>query len=142
MPAVFGPVERLTRTSIHSAQSDGLIANETATIAAVAPSAIARFRHSRRTANHSSPTPGVTFVSSTNAHVAGHRNPTTIATAMNAWMLPIATSMNTGGSSITRPSHRPLSQRNATTIAAVHSPAKIGQGSQCSGQIAWVNAGE
>src|SRR4029078_6684853 len=84
MPAVFGPVEWLTRTSIHSAQSDGLVANDTATIAAVAPSTIARLRHSRRTANHSTPTPGVTFVSSTNAHVAGHRKPTTLSIALHA----------------------------------------------------------
>jgi hypothetical protein len=38
---------------------------------AVAPSAIASERHSRRTTNQSNPTPGVIFVSTTNDHVHG-----------------------------------------------------------------------
>src|SRR5262245_38969304 len=59
------------RESIHSCQSCGAITNVTAEMAAVAPRAIARLRHSRRTANHRRPTPGVTLVSNTNDHVHG-----------------------------------------------------------------------
>ena len=50
------------------------------TIAAVAPSAKASARHSRRTANHSTPMPGVTFVMNISVHDADQRKPTTIAT--------------------------------------------------------------
>ena len=50
-------------------------------------------RHSRRSTNHSSPTPGVIFVSSTNAQVHGQRNPHTIATASSSEMLPPAISI-------------------------------------------------
>ena len=49
--------------------------NETATMAAVAPSAMPSCRHSRRTTNHSRPTPQVGLVSSTNDHVQGCRKP-------------------------------------------------------------------
>ena len=56
--------------------------------AAVAPSAIARFRHSRRTANQSRPMPGVTLVSRMSAQAAGQRKPTTMATASRSEMLP------------------------------------------------------
>ena len=59
------------RLSTHSNQADGMITNETRATAAVAPIAIPSERHSRRTANHSSPTPGVTFVRRMKAHAAG-----------------------------------------------------------------------
>ena len=55
----------------HSVHRAGARANETTPIAAVAPRAIASCRHSRRNANQSTPTAGVTFVRNTNAHVAG-----------------------------------------------------------------------
>ena len=58
-----------------------------ATTAPVTPSAIASARHSRRTANQSSPIPGVTLVSSTNPHVHGYRKPSTIAAAIHRWIL-------------------------------------------------------
>ena len=45
-------------SAIQSRQTSGANTNETAAIAAVVPSAIASARHSRRTANHSRPTPG------------------------------------------------------------------------------------
>ena len=57
-------------------------------MAAVTPRAIASARHSRRTANQTSPIPGVTFVRMTKAHVHGYRKPSTIAAAMSRWMLP------------------------------------------------------
>ena len=44
---------------------------EIATIAAVTARAVPNWRHCRRKANHNRPTPGVTFVSSTQAHEAG-----------------------------------------------------------------------
>ena len=47
------------------------ISRDTATSAAVQPSAIASGRHSRRTANQTSPTPGVTLVRSTNDQATG-----------------------------------------------------------------------
>ena len=40
-------------------------------MAAVTPNAMASARHSRRTANHSSPMPGVTLVNSISDHVHG-----------------------------------------------------------------------
>ena len=53
-----GPVAfELVRNLTHSNQALGAIANETAVIKAVAPSAQASDRHSRRTTNHSSETP-------------------------------------------------------------------------------------
>ncbi len=55
----------------HSRHSCAFRTSETATIAPVTPSAIPSARHSRRTANHSSPIPGVTLVSSTKPHVHG-----------------------------------------------------------------------
>ena len=70
-----------------------MTAKDTATIAAVEPSAIARGRHSRRTANQSRPTPGEILVRSTNAQAAGNRKPTTIATVSSRWMLPPAISI-------------------------------------------------
>ena len=70
-----------------------MIANETATTTAVPPRAIARLRHSRRTTNHSSPTPGVIFVSSTIDQVHGQRKPSTMAAARTRWTLPPASSM-------------------------------------------------
>ena len=69
-----------------------MITAETAMTAAVAPSAIPRFRHSRRTANQSRPIPGETLVSRMSAQTAGQRKPTTIATASNNEMLPPASS--------------------------------------------------
>ena len=74
--------------------ASGWNAAETATMATVAPSAIARDRHSRRTANHSSPTPGVILVSSTKDQAAGHLNPSTIATATSNSILPPQISIN------------------------------------------------
>ena len=58
----------------------------------VAPSAIARLRHSRRTANQISPIPGETLVSRMSAQAAGQRKPRTIATASRSEMLPPASS--------------------------------------------------
>ena len=57
---------RSTRTT-----AGGRCASETATIAAVTPRAIASERHSRRAANQTRPSPGVTLVSSTKAQVHG-----------------------------------------------------------------------
>src|SRR3954447_25056122 len=59
------------RTENHSAQAAGMKTADTAMTPSVAPRAIPSDRHSPRTANQSRPIPGVTFVSSTNAQVAG-----------------------------------------------------------------------
>ena len=80
------------RTLSHSSQAPGMMTTEIAMTAAVAPSAIPRFRHSRRTANQSRPIPGVTLVSRMSAQAAGQRKPTTIATASSSEMLPPASS--------------------------------------------------
>src|SRR5450631_1532207 len=61
----------LVITPIHSSQARESTARETATIAAVAPRAMASDRHSRRTANHSRPIPGVTLVSRMSDQAAG-----------------------------------------------------------------------
>ncbi len=67
-----GPVElELIRNLTQSNHAPGAIANETAAIAAVAPSAIPSDRHSRRTTNQSSETPGVTLVSNAIDQSAG-----------------------------------------------------------------------
>ena len=63
-------------------------AAETSTMAAVVTPATASDRHSRRTANHSSPSPGVTLVSTGSAHVPANRNPATTAAASRIVMLP------------------------------------------------------
>ena len=54
---------------------------------------MARDRHSRRSANHSSATPGVILVRITNAQVHGRLNPATIATASSSVTLPPAISI-------------------------------------------------
>ena len=74
--------------SMNSRQSCGARTNETAVTAAVAPSAIASCRHSRRNANQARPMPGVIFVRRTTDQVAGHRKPTTIASAIRRLTLP------------------------------------------------------
>src|SRR5215203_1943488 len=59
------------RTSIQSSQAPGMMTAETATMAAVVPSAMASERHSPRTTNHSRPMPGVILVNRTKVHAAG-----------------------------------------------------------------------
>ena len=63
------------RTPIQSTHAHGMIAADVATTMTVAPSAIARLRHSRRTANQISPIPGETLVSRMSAQAAGQRKP-------------------------------------------------------------------
>ena len=61
--------------------------------------AVASAVHSRRTANQTSPTPGVTLVSCTNDQVPAHRKPSTIAAASSRWMFPMRISWLTGRAS-------------------------------------------
>ncbi len=115
-----------------SRHASGINAIDTRAMAAVAPSAIASCRHSRRSTNHSSPTPGVIFVSSTSAHVHGQRNPATIATASTSDTLPPAISM----APTTSPSSNssgPVSTNTAAIRIAVHTPTNAGHGSRSSG---------
>src|SRR5439155_306454 len=93
-------------TSTHVRHSSGSSTNEPAAMTAVAPSAIASARHSRRTANQRRPTPGVTFVNSTIDHAAGQRNPSTIAAASKSEMFPPATSIAVNGKSRPATSNR------------------------------------
>ena len=79
--ALPAPLASARRRSVQRAQADGSSTYETAAIATVAPIAIASDRHSRRTRNQRTPTPGVTFVRNISAQAAGQRKPTTIATA-------------------------------------------------------------
>ncbi len=99
-----------------------------ATMTAVAPSAMPSARHSRRTANHSSPTPGVTFVSSIRAHIQGYRKPSRMAAAYNRWTLPTMHSNSTGGSGSTHHQSRPASQTTMATWRAVQPSRNTGQG--------------
>ena len=131
----------LTRTETQSAQAHGIIAQETPATAAVAPSAIPRLRHSRRTANQSRPMPGVTFVRSTRPQAAGQRNPMTMATASSSEMLP-PTSSSAARSTPTANRRGPVRNRTASSSRAVHTPKKTGHGSSVSGAIAWRKAGE
>ena len=118
-----------------------MTANETATIAAVEPRAIARGRHSRRTANQSRPTPGEILVRSTNAQAAGNRKPTTIATVSSRWMLPPAISI----APMSRPRAKnrgPHRYQTAPMRIAVHTAMKTCHGRAVSGETSWRNAGE
>ena len=85
-----GTASRLSTTKrTNASQVPGAIANVTATIAAVAPSATARLRHSRRTAYHTSDT-GTSFVrSGTTDHTGDSRMDATTAAAMMIWMFPM-----------------------------------------------------
>ena len=67
----IGLLDSAMSSSIHSRHIQGASRNDTPAMIAVAPRAMARERHSRRTANQTRPMPGVTLVSSTNDHVQG-----------------------------------------------------------------------
>ena len=60
-----------TRSASHCRHASGATTKETAETTTVAPTASPSDRHSRRTANHSSPIPGVTFVNSGRAQAMG-----------------------------------------------------------------------
>lgn len=129
------------RTSIQVGHGDGVSAKETATMAAVAHRAIASARHSRRTRNHRRPMPGVILVRSTKDHVAGHRNPSTIATASRREMLP---PMISAAATTTPPSSssRPVSQATQARRIAVQAATNMDHGSRPSGQTSCAKAGE
>src|SRR5919106_6864093 len=86
----------------HSSHAPGTRMNEIALIASVTPSATARYRHSRRAANHARPTPGVIFVSSRKLHAAGQRKTNTRAAAMKIAMFPYQMFTKTGEYSVGR----------------------------------------
>src|ERR1035437_2214446 len=85
------------RTPIHSAHRPGARIMVGTAIAAVTPSATDSFRHSPRNANHRTPTPGVTLVSSANDQSAGQRRPNTATSARKTWMFARVISDATGG---------------------------------------------
>ena len=115
-PGSTRPLSTVSRAS-HASQVPGLSTNETAAMTAVVPSAMARLRHWRRAANHARHTPGVTLVSSTNAHAAGCDSPTTSATASNRLMLPARISNATNGTrNSTAPKPRPSHARASSRI--------------------------
>lgn len=101
------PVALPMSTPIQSAHRLGAARNDALTTRPVTTSAVDSGRHSRRTANHSKPTPGVTLVSSTNDHDPACRKPTTIAAARKRWTLPSISSTSTGGARITSGVHLP-----------------------------------
>ena len=113
-------------------QSDhhsGLSANEAAASAAVTPRAMARFRHSRRTANQRSPTPGVTFVRSGIAHSHGRPKPRTIAAVTTTLNWPISSSREIGKRRISQiRGHGRPSQAASPTIVAAQRAMKTGWG--------------
>ncbi len=84
-PAV--PVSPRSRAT-HSNHRFGSRTNEATAMTAVVARAIANDRHSRRTANQRTPTPGVIFVSSRNDQAYGQRKPSTMAAPSIRWMLP------------------------------------------------------
>ena len=93
-------------------------------MAAVSPSTMPRFRHSRRTRNQTSPTPGVTLVKMPNTQNAGYRNPSTIIAASSRWMFPWNSSSATGGNARTHRNRRPPSQRAVANSTADHNQRK------------------
>ena len=129
------------RTAIQSAHAQGMIAAEVATTMAVAPMAIARLRHSRRTANQMSPIPGETLVSRISAQAAGQRKPSTMATARRSEMLPPASSAD-ASTTPTRNRRGPVRNRTASSRIAVHTPTNASHGRCCSGDTSCRNAGE
>ncbi len=82
------PVSRL----IHSRHRSGTVRTDTATMAAVTPSAIPNRRHSPRTACHTTPIPGVTLVRKANAQAPAPqgraRSARNTIPARKTWMLP------------------------------------------------------
>ena len=110
-------------------------------MAAVAPSAIASSRHSRRTTNHSKPMPGVIFVSSTSAHIHGQRNASTMAAASRRWMLPPASSI-APSTMPTANQRRPVSTYVAPSRIAVQAAMNACHGSTRMGCSNCRNAGE
>jgi hypothetical protein len=130
-------------TPIHSLHSPGARANDAATMAVVAPNAIASDRHSRRTANHSRPIPGVIFVRRTIDQVHGQRNPRTIAPARSRETFPPATSIAVNGKSSAARSRRgPARNRTALRSSAVQAAMNACHGRAGSGETSWRNAGE
>jgi len=111
---------------IQSNQRPGAKTNDRPTTRSVAPTAIVRDRHSRRTANHSSPTPGVTFVRRMNAQAAGYRKPTTIASAMSISMLPRMMSMPTTTVASAPISHQRVTATRAAPRIAYQTARKTG----------------
>ena len=128
-------------TSPHSNQASGSVTKDTATIRAVAPSAMASCRHSPRTTNHKSPIPGVIFVSSTSAQVAGQRKPSTIAAARSRWMLPPASSIRLRTTPMVN-HFRPVSRNTAASRIPVQIAMKACHGSTRIGCRSCRNAGE
>ncbi len=116
----------------HSDQSCGAKTKLTAAIVPATPTAIASWRHSRRTTNHRRPTPEVALVSRMTAHEAGCAKPMTIAAAMNRWMLPWYSSSATGGNARRARLQRPPSQMTVATMTAIHSHRKTHHGKAAS----------
>ena len=119
-------------TSTHSNHASG---RSRTTRPRSAPSPPARWTAAAtrpRTTNHSSPMPGVIFVSSTSAQVAGQRNPSTIAAARSRWMLPPASSIRPRTTPDGEPlaagehEHGPSRIPVQTAMKACHGSARIG----------------
>ena len=125
----------------HSSQSDGAMTNETPAMTAVAPSAIARFLHSRRATNQSSPIPGVTFVRRTNDHAAGLRKPTTMAAASRISMLPRYPSQTIGKKMSSASDHRRPSHATASARTTNQPIANAGHGRKWKIEKSWAIAG-
>ena len=142
-PPTSGPDRRWTsgRRS-HSSHAPGTIAAETAMTAAVAPSAMPRFRHSPRTANQSKPIPGVTLVNRMSAQTrAGQRK---LDDDRDRQQQRDVAAGQFGG----REQHADREQPRARQVADGHhqdrrpDPRKATQGERLSGAMACRNAGE
>src|ERR1035437_5812913 len=96
------------------------MANDTAEIIAVAPRAQASDRHSRRTTNQSSETPGVTFVSRPMDHRAGYSKPRTHTVARSRFTLPWYSSSGTGRKTSQTNAMRLVSQTRLTMRKLAH----------------------
>ena len=125
----------------HSAHSPGVSTAVTAITASVAAIARLKPNHSRRTANHRMPRPGVTFVSSGKAHANERPKPMTMAAASRMVMLPPQISGKASSSSGRKSSGR-ASQKSTASSPAVQKPRKSGHERARSGLSATRNAGE
>jgi len=94
---------------------------------------IASCRHSRRTANHRSPIPGVIFVSRGIAHQAERATPVTATKPISVFTLPARMSHHTGGKNSPSQAQRPRIPYSASNPAPVRIAANIGSPSAASG---------
>jgi len=138
-----GASELFLSTAIHSAHRCGAMTYETADTSAVAPSAMASDRHSRRARCQRIATPGVTLVSSGNAQATGTDTARTAAAAVRKWMLPDHSALPTSGkASVSSAAAGRIIQASSSTLIPVHVAYQTVQRRNVNGSPICAKAGE